>query len=161
LLTTGGTENNGPSYNLKGEPFKLATGKPLWYETRIKISDITQSDFLVGLSITDTEMLGGTTDGVYFRKVDESAAVAFVTEKDSSETSTAAVHTMVAATYVRLGFFFDGAGKVYAYVNGSIVATHTLTIPDDEELTVAFQLTTGEGAAKTMSVDYIKVAQIR
>lgn len=161
LLTTGGTENNGVNYNLKGEPFKLASGKSLWYEARVKVSEAVQSDFLVGLSITDTEMLGGVTDGVYFRKVDGSASVAFVTEKNSTETSTAAVHTAVDATYVRLGFWFDGNGSVFAYVDGVLVATHTTNIPDDEELTVAFHITTGEAAAKTFSVDVIDVVQVR
>lgn len=160
LLTTGATENNGPNYNKKGESWKLAAGKPLWYEIKLKISDATQSDFLVGLSITDTEMLGAVTDDVSFRKIDESASVSFVTEKNSTETTTASVHTMVADTYVRLGFFFDGAGTIYAYVNGVLVATHTTNIPDDEELCVAFQVTTGEAVAKTMSIDYIRVAQI-
>lgn len=161
LCTTDDAENDGPNFNLKGESFKLAAGKELWYEARIAASEATQSDIFVGLSITDTDMLGGVTDGVYFRKVDASAAFAFVTEKDSSETSTASVHTLVADTFVKLGFYFDGAGTVYGYVNGVLAATHTLTIPDDEELTIGFQYLTGAAGVDTFSVDYIRVRQVR
>lgn len=161
LCTTDDAENDGPNFNLKGESFKLASGKELWFEARIAASEATQSDVLIGLSITDTDMLGGVTDGVYFRKVDASAAFAFVTEKNASETATAAVHTLVADTFVKLGFYFDGAGTVYGYVDGVLVATHTLTIPDDEELTVAFQYLTGAAGVDTFSVDYIRVRQVR
>lgn len=161
LCTTDDAENDGVNFQLKGESFKLASGKALWFEARVAASDATQSDFLVGLAVTDTDLLGAVTDGVYFRKVDGSASVAFVTEKDSTETSTAAVHTAANATYVRLGFWFDGNGSVFAYVDGVLVATHTTNIPDDEELRVSFQYLTGATGVDTFGVDYIKAVQVR
>lgn len=161
LCSTDDAENDGINFNLKGEAFKLASSKPLWYEIRLKASEATQSDFMAGLTITDADLLGGITDGVYFRKVDGATAVAFVTEKDSSETATAGVHTFAANTYVKLGLFFDGAGTVYGYVNGVLAATHTLTIPDDEELTIAHQYLTGATGVDTVSFDFVKCAQIR
>lgn len=161
LLTNAASDDNSINLQKVGEAYKLASGKALWYETRLKISDATQSDFLVGLAITDTTLIGGKTDGVSFRKADGATAVSFVTEKDSTETTTASVHTQADATYARFGFFFDGNGSVYGFVNGLLVATHTTNIPDDEDLRVSFAIQNGEAVAKTMSIDFVKVVQVR
>lgn len=143
------------------EGFKLSSGKPLWYETRLSVSDADQCDLYVGLGITDTDSLGGASDGVTFRLADGSASLSFVTEKNSTETTTTAVATLADATMVKLGFFFDGASTVYAYVNGALVATHTANICDDEELAITFAHRNGDAGGETLLVDYVKVVQIR
>lgn len=160
LLTTDNADNDGINLQLDGESFDLsATQRLVYFAARVRISDATQSDLLVGLCITDTDLLGGMTDGVYFRKVDGSASLAVVTEKDSTETETAAVHTMVAATDVLLEFYFDGT-TVEFFVNGVSKATHTTNIPDDEALTPSIHFLTGEAAVKTCQVDYIRAIQV-
>lgn len=143
------------------ENFKLASGKPLWFETRLKCNSANQNDVIAGLCITDTTLLGGMSDGVYFRKDDGDPYFDFITEKNTNETETSQVGTMVTDTYIRLGFYFDGAGTVYAYVNGVNVATHTTNIVDDEDLTVSFAFANGEAVAKTIYIDYVKVVQVR
>lgn len=160
LITTDANENDGANLQVTKEAFKLASGKPCYFGVRLKISEATQSDFLVGLCITDTDLLGGLTDGVYFRKVDGSTDVKFVLEKDSTETESAAVHTAVADTYVVLEFFFDGT-NVDAYVNGVLQTRLAVTnLPDDEELTPSIQYLSGAAGAKTATVDWIKAIQI-
>jgi hypothetical protein len=161
VVTNDAADDDSTQLQKNGESWKLASGKACYFETRVKFSDATQSDILVGLNITDTTLIPGTTDGVTFRKADGSTAVGFYTEKDSTETATASVHTLVADTYVRLGFAFDGAGTVYGYVNGVLVATHTTNIPDDEELTISFAHQNGEAVAKVMTIDYVKVVAVR
>lgn len=161
LLTTDDAENDGPSLQItSGECYSFSSSQALTYfGIRMKTGEATQSDFLVGLCITNTALLGGMTDGVYFRKVDGSTATAFVTEKDSSETATAAVHTVAADTYVTYEFCFDGT-RIYAWVDGTKVATHTATIPDDELLVPSIEFLTGNTAIETMTVDWIRVVQI-
>lgn len=154
-------DNDATELQKKGEAFKLAANKPLWFEARLSVSDADQCDLLVGLAITDTTAVAGNSDGVNFRLADGSAALSFVTEKNSTETTTAAVHTVADATMMRLGFFFDGAGTVYAYVNGVLVATHTANICDDEELCITFAHHNGDAGGETLLVDYVKVVQIR
>jgi len=141
------------------ENFALAATKPLWFEARVKLSDAIQSDMVVGLCVTDTSLTTAMSDGVYFRKDDGNTSLDFVTEATSSETETSAVGTMTDDTYVRLGFWYDGT-TVRAYVDGVLVASHTTTITA-VELAVSFAVQNGEGAAKTMSIDYFKVVQIR
>jgi hypothetical protein len=160
VLTTDNAENDGINLQKIGENFGFSTSQQATYfGIRFKISDKTQSDFIVGLCITDTTLLGGMTDGVYFRKVDGSASVAAVTEKDSTETETAAVSTMVDDTYVTLEFYFDGT-SIEFYVDGVYVAKHTANIPDDELVTPSMHFLTGEAAVKTMTVDWIRVIQV-
>lgn len=163
VLTLTNDDADDDSYNFqkKGENYKLASGKKLAFEARVKFSDATQSDLVVGLCITDTTLIAGMTDGVYFAKADGSAAVKFTTEKDSTETNTAAVHTLVADTWTRFGFTWDGVDTVKGYVDGVLVATHTTNVCDDEELCVSFAHQNGEAVAKVLSIDYAKVTQVR
>jgi len=107
--------------------------------------------WITGDHITDTALLGGMTDGIYFRKVDASASIAAVTEKNSTETEAAEVGTLVANTTIILEFYFDGA-TVYFFVNGVQVAAHTANIPDDEALTPSIEFLTGEAVAHRMKV---------
>lgn len=160
LLTTDNAENDGINLQKIGENFSVSSSQQMTYfGLRFKVSEKTQSDFLVGLCITDTTLLGGLSDGVYFRKVDGSAIVEAVTEKDSTETAVAAVHTMVDDTYVTMEFFFDGT-SVEFFVNGTSMGRSTTNIPDDELLTESIHFLTGEAAVKTMSIDWIRAIQI-
>ncbi len=160
LLTTDDAENDGISLQLDGEAFELTSDQRLvYFGVKLQISDATQSDFLAGLCITDTTLLGGMTDGVYFRKVDGSTSVAVVTEKDSTETETTAVLTAADATDMTLELYFDGS-SVEFFVNGASVATHATNIPDDEALTPSIEFLTGAAAAKTMQIDWVRAIQV-
>jgi hypothetical protein len=158
LLTTDAAENDGISLQMDGESFQVATGRDLYFGIRFQISDATQSDFFVGLAITDTTPLGGVTDGIYFQKDDGAATFKATTEKDSTETNSAAIGTITAATNVILEIWMSGL-TAYFYVNGTRVATHTTNLPDDEALTPTIQFLTGEAVAKTMQIDWIRVVQ--
>lgn len=157
-ITTAGAENDGVNMQLKGEAFKLASGKPCYFGIKFSISEATQSDFIVGLCITDTTLLGGMTDGVYFRKVDESTTCSFVLEKDSTETSTTAL-TMDTSVHT-LEFFFDGT-YVDFYVDGVKGTRPVITnLCDNEELTPSIHFLTGSGNARTMTVYWMRCIQI-
>lgn len=158
-LVTAAAENDGINIQRNGEIYEFTSDQHVYFGIRLKINDVDQSDFLVGLGITDTTPLAGLSDAVYFRSVDASADVATVTEKDSSETENTGVVTMSDDTYVTLEFYFDGS-TVYFYVDGSEVASHTADIPDDEALRPTLHFLTGEGAAQTMTVQWLRVIQM-
>ena len=149
-----------------GESFKFEAGKKLFFKARLAVSDATQSDFVVGLQITDTTPLA-VTDGVYFRKDDGDANLDFVVIKDSTASTASAIATVVAATYITVGFYYNGVDEVvYAASTNSLNPTvlgklATTNLPNDEELTVSFAIQNGEAVSKTMSVDYIFVAKER
>lgn len=161
VLTTDAADNDGINMQLAGEAFQLTSGQSaVYFGIRCQANDVVQSDLLVGLCITDTDLLGGMTDGVYFRKVDGSAAVEAVTEKNSTESADAAAHTMVVDTWTTYEFYYEAA-KVYFFVNGVQVGTvHTTNIVDDELITPSIHFLTGEANSAALTIDWIRAIQI-
>lgn len=153
-LTNDAEDNDSDQIQWIGEPFKLAANKSLWFEARLKVSDATQSDLICGLCITDTTLIGGMTDGIYFRKDDGDANIDFVTEKDSTATSTDTGVDLVDDTYIRLGFLVDGTSSATPYINGIAKTAQTTNLPDDEDLTFSLALMNGEAVAKSVTIDY-------
>lgn len=162
LLITNAAADDDSSFNQKvGESFTFETGKKAWFEARFQVSDATQSDVVVGLQITDTTPLD-VTDGIFFIKNDGAATVDFLVEKNNTATTTSSVATLVDATDIRLGFFWDGVDKILIFVDGVAVnSSVTTNLPDDEALTISFGIQNGEASAKTMTVDYIVAAKER
>lgn len=159
IILTDNADNDGINAQLINESFKLASGKPLYFGVKLKISDATQSDFFVGLAITDTDILGGVTDRIGFEKLDGVTDVKAMVEKDSVETLTAALLTLDAAYHI-YEFFFDGA-NVEFFVDGVSKATPAVTnLPDDEELRVSLHVLTGEAVAKTATFAWLRCIQI-
>ena len=145
LLTNAAGDNDLDFLQLKGEGFKL--------------SDVDQSDFVMGLGITDTTPLD-TTDGVFFISADGDAGLDFLVEKDNSATTTEDVATMADDTFITVTWFIDpDASKVFYSVNNAApVGVVNTNLPDDEELTVSFGIQNGEAVAKTMTIDYVVAA---
>lgn len=162
LITSAANENDGAQLQLLGESFQLNGKYPCYFGCKIQAGDVDQSDYLLGLCITDTTLLGGMTDGVYFRSVDGAATVQFVLEKDSVEASTTAT-TMTDATDVTLEFYYDGT-NITAYVDGvqvASVADTDASFPNDELLTPSIAFLTGEAVANTMTVSWARAIQVR
>ena len=161
LITNAAGDNDLDFFNKVGESFLFESGKQLWFKARFKVSDATQSDFVMGLQITDTTMLA-VSDGVFFQKDDGDASLDFHVEKDGTATSASAIATVVDDTWLTVGFYYDGKSAVSYSVNGSHIGTSVTTnLPDDEELTIAFGIQNGEAAVKTMSIDYIMAVKDR
>ena len=170
LLVTNAAADNDSSQNQKlGESFLLTSGKKTIFKARLKVSDATQSDLLIGLAVLDTTLIAaagdGVTDGVFFQKDDGVATLDVYCQKDTTtgQTSAAAIATLVADTFVTLSWYYDGVDSISYYINdvhtGTLSATSTF-LPDTE-LTVSFAMQNGEAVAKTQTLDYIFVAQER
>ena len=160
ILTTAGADNDGVNAQMDGESFEITTGQNLTYfGVKFQASEATQSDFLVGLSITDTDALGAITDGIYFDKLDGATTIQFVTEKTSTETTSASVGTFAATTDIVLEFYWDGT-TAYGLVNGVLKATSITNIPNTEALTPTVHFLTGDNAAETMTVDWVSAWQV-
>ena len=159
LLTNAAGDNDLDFLQLKGEGFKLSTSKKAYFSARFKVNDVDQSDFVMGLGITDTTPLD-TTDGVFFISADGDAGLDFLVEKDNSATTTEDVATMADDTFITTTWFIDpDASKVYYSINNAKPVGVAITnLPDDEELTVSFGIQNGEGSAQTMTIDYVVAA---
>ncbi len=161
LITNTAADNDLVSLQKKGESFRFASGKKLYFEARFKVSDATQSDVVIGLQITDATPLD-VTDGVFFIKADGSTSVSLLVEKNNTATTTSSVATLANDTFISIGFEYDGGSVIQYFVDGVVIGTSVTTnLPDDEDLTPTVAIQNGEAVAKTMTVDYIFVAKER
>lgn len=159
-ITTDANENDGINAQLLGESFKLSSGVTVYFGIRMKIDDATQSDFFAGLSITDTDILGGVTDRIGFEKLDGVTAVKGMLEKDSTETLTGTLSTLDTSYHI-YEFYLAADGTVEMFVDGvSVASPATTNLPNDEELRVTVQVLAGSAAARTCDIDWIRCFQI-
>lgn len=161
LITTDDAENDGINMQLKGEAFKCESAMPIYFGIRAKLSEATQTDFLAGLCITDTDLLGGMTDGIYFECLDGSTDTNFVTEKDSTETTSSASLGTMDTSYHIYEFIWDGGTTVTPYYDGTEKTVHTTNVPDDEELTPSIAFLNGDANSRTLSIDWIRIIHLR
>jgi hypothetical protein len=170
LLTNAAADNDLCTIQRAVESFKFTSGKKLWFACRLKstnaATEVTEQDIFVGLIITDTDLVGGITDGVYFSKPDGTAGtISFISTMNSTATTQSAVGTFVDNTFIELGFYYDGGTALEVYVDNAKVATVTValgtTLVNDEELAVTFGIQNGTAAAKALAIDYVFACQER
>ena len=166
LITNDNADNDLDFFQLKGEAFKFDSTKRMFFSSRFKVSDATQSDLVMGLQITDTTSLD-VTDGIFFIKGDADTQPDFIIEKDNSSTlSVLEMNAMADDTFVTLSFEYDPldvatGGPVFRVYQDNVQVgeiTGTTNAPDDEDLTISFGIQNGEAAAKTMTIDFILAA---
>lgn len=170
LLTNAATDNSEIELQKKGESFLLTAGKKTIFKARFKVSDATQSDFVIGLAITDTTLLGaidgaGVTDGIFFSKDDGDALLDVQCQLNATtgQTRAAGVYTVVDDTFMTVSMYYDGVDRLEYFVDdvlyGALDASATY-LPDTE-LTVSVAFMNGEAVSKLMTIDYIFAAQER
>jgi hypothetical protein len=168
IITADTAENDGVSLQLGdelggvGESVSFAADYPTYFGITAAINDVDQTDFVAGFAVTDTAILGGVTDGLYFRSVDETADVNFVLEQDSVE-SVNAVATMVDAADMQLEFLYWNH-NVEVYVDGVLqvtIADSDANFCNDELLRLSIEFLTGEAIANTMTIKRLRFIQIQ
>ena len=165
LLTNTAVDDNAQQIAGRSEAFKLAAGKTLWFEARVKISDATESDLIVGLVADGEDMTGVAdnrfADGIGFFKADGATALQFGASKDGTDTgANTNVGTVTTGWHV-IGFRVDGLTSATPYFDGVAGTPISATFCDDEALCPIAMVRNGAAAAKTLEVDYVKVVQLR
>lgn len=171
LITNAAADNDLNSLQWSGatdsavaEVWKWVSGKDLFFGCRVKLNEATENFFIAGLVITDTDTEGGITDGIFFRKDDGDANLDFVVTKDSATGGVVeAASTVAANTWMDLEFHYNGSDSyITAYKDGVPIASVPISYaPDNEELAVTFTIKNGTDAAKSLSIDWFKVAKLR
>jgi len=154
--------DNDSSFSQKvGESFLFEVGKKLWFESFVIATQPIESDWIIGLQITDTTPLS-VSDGVYFRKNDNTSAIDFVVVKNNVETIFPSVVALTPTEGAKLAFSYNGVDKITVWIDSSKVAEVGVdNLPDDEVLTVSFGIQNGSAVAANMVIDYIFVAKER
>ena len=158
LIRITAADNDLVGMQLGREAFLPADNKQIWFKTIIQVSDATQSDFLVGLSDTDTGLPTPPSDGITFYKLDGETNIRFQVAKAGVTSEESNVGTFVAATDFELGFKVSGTHLVEAYVNNFKVADLQTNIPTTE-MRVSLAVRNGEAVAKTMLVKQVIAVQ--
>ena len=155
-------------------------GHPLWFEARIKVASITATynAFFIGLgeagmvgndaAITDTTGVPKVLDLIGFSKLSADGEVDIVYTKASGALQTLAtgVGTMVADTYMNLGFYYNpdalSTKRITFYVDNVECNTYvTRTLQDDgtnfpggEELNAVLATKNAASAASAYTLDW-------
>lgn len=140
--------------------FQFTSGQKLWFVTRFQVSAVVAPAFIVGLQ---TGTGATTTDGLYFSQT-AGSVISLVSKVGSTATTlVSTVVTAAAATYVDVGFYFDGT-DLFVYANDAVRAHlrapsigATATTLTNAVIGPVFQIT--PTATDTMSIDYVMVAQ--
>ena len=165
LFTTAGADDDGFTMQLgavAGENVLLNGSYPVYFGTKLAMSVVTQADLFVGLAVTDTSLCAAVADGIYFRTIDGAATLQFVVENTNVEDIVGTVD-LVAGAYMELEFLFDGE-DVIGYYNGQElgrVNKSSAAFPDDTEMRLSFEFLTGDNAAITCTMEYLKYIHIR
>lgn len=167
------TDDNACQIIWAQETFRLTAGKRIWFETRLQSASgsVAQADWAIGL--IEAEDLTGVADnmpanGVVFHK-DDGAATYVLSSSDGGTNiqSGAAVGTIANATWVRLGFLFDGGASgsatITPYVDGVAgTAIASVTYATMAELAAFVMIRNGDATTtQSINVDYFKVVQER
>ena len=115
IITPGGTTTATSAY--KAAPFlQFNSGKQFWYETRVQVSSVTAPTAYFGLQSGSS-----ANDGIWFAMAAGGVVNLISTVGSAATTLAAAVTTMVSATAVDLGFYYNGT-DLLVFVNGALVA---------------------------------------
>ena len=173
LTSTATTENDGASLQGHEEYFSLPStaGNKLYYETRIKTSDVDQMDILVGLTetfATNPENALASSNIIGFLLSDGSAVISGVTEASEQTLTTlnTDLSTLTNDTYVTLGFVAtkgnsDGNDTVEFFINRKSIGTTTSTIPTANMKMMVMSLSGDATGTKVTTLDYMMAAQDR
>lgn len=161
--TTGGADGDGVQLASNGEPFALAAGRRTILQARIKTDDADLTQLFFGLSTGAGTLVSDALadDHLGFLIDTADGNLDTTTSKNATATANAAVTTISDDTWVELSIWVYGTDKVKFFVDGSLVATHTTNLPDDENLSLILEMQAPTAAARVFSADFVFAVQDR
>lgn len=165
LLQNSAANNDVNQIQKVGESFLPVAGKMLFLKARVKVDDATLAAFAVGLQVANADATGAITDGIYFLKAAAATTIAAVVRKNATTGSTSANLTVAAVTdtFITLEMFYDGVDRLYYGANGNVLGylvASSLFLPDTE-IAPVICVKNGSGVARSLTADFLFVAQER
>lgn len=152
LLLSGAETTDDSGSNLSGDSewIRIAAGKTYFFQTRIALSDATESDLLAGVAVQDTSLIASVpTDGIYFLKSDGATTLKIQMRAASATVVDTAISTVTSNTYTDLAWKFvvDSGGTyatLFTYQDGtSLSSTRVSVLPTSEAMTLALAFQSG------------------
>ena len=171
LISAATTDDDGSSIQgneIWGLP--STAGQKLYFEARLQMSDADQMDMDIGLSenfASNPEAVLLAANRIGFRIFDGDATPVLITESGGTPTSTTLAGTtydFADATNVTVSIVATKGtttDNVQFFIDRNLVGTHTTNIPTSNMTVAAMELSGNATGTKSMSIDYIMVAQDR
>ncbi len=164
-MTTGATDFNGYSSQVKGSPFAAVSAKPFYFGAKMSIDEETASDFLFGLCGVDTTLTAASSahaiavsaGGFFFSKLDTSTDIIFNVYAAAAEVTSIAVGTMDANDHT-YEVYFDGE-FINVYFDSTLIGRTNTSIP----VTVAtpsISVRNGASAAVVLETAWLRFIQV-
>lgn len=152
--TTDATSGERISAQVNGEAFTMSLRRQMYFETRVKFTNVTQDAFM-GLAISATDPHASRPAGFVAFTLTGDADIEYATGNASTATASAdSSADLVANTFVVLSFHWDGISAVTFYVDGVKKAVSTATLPTGLALS-PIMCVESNGAAEAMFIDYV------
>lgn len=166
LITTENVEYAGDNMQILGTKFKLESGKPVYFGTKLTVSNATQCDLLVGLAGTDTTLTNASgshaiavgASAIAFTKLDEVTTCYFKTITTATEGNSATAFTLDTNPHW-YEFYWDGV-SVTGYIDGVKIACFTTSIPS-AVLTPSICFRAGTTTAVTCTIHKMVTIAVR
>jgi len=145
-------------------------GEKLYFEARFQMSDVDQMDMFIGVCenfATNPENIFTASNRIGFQIDDGDATPHLITESSDSETDTTlsgTTYDLSDATDVTVSFVATkgtSTDVVDFYINRTKVGSHTTNVPTANMTQAAAEISGNATGTKSMSIDYIMVAQDR
>jgi len=151
LLLSGAATTDDSGSNITGDSewIRITSSKTVWFQTRVLLSDATESDLLAGIAITDTSLIASApSDGIYFLKSDGAATYQIIVRVGSATNTVATFPALTAATWYDLAFRLavdsGGVGTLTAWQDGTTMTqSRVASLPTSEALTAALAFQSG------------------
>lgn len=169
LATTTAAAPDANYYQVPVASFVITPLHNLFFKARLKMSDVITNTVFAGLIATSATPLAAA-DGVFFVKSPGAATwlLRVVTAGTTVDTPLPSSLLAVAATFLEVGFFYDGQGNIAAFFNpttgltqpqpnsprGYVAVVSGVKLPS-VPLAPSFGILNGSAAARTLSVDFI------
>jgi hypothetical protein len=165
-ITTAGAEYDGACLKAKGEAFKCDVGKPFYFGVRMKISNATSSEFVVGIGETLTAYMAAAAhtvvaanlEGLFFHKPSDATVIYVDSYQTNVQKLLATVGTAEDTLYHNYEIFWTG-GTAYFYFDGVLVSSTAADLPDGD-LSPFLHFRTGAVAARTCEIAWFRAIQL-
>jgi len=167
----------GQGAGILAAPFNItdASGKPLFFEARVKALELADESYFIGLAeencaaadfMTNNTGVLADKDLIGFNTLTATPTAWNATWKKAGQVVQAIVGVAVnAADWHKFSFWFDGLHTITFYIDGVANATVALssaaTFPSAQQMAPIIAIKTGEAVLKRLQIDYIRVVQAR